>query len=708
MKETDLNGAWELKPVERFDGEYDRAGTWLAQELPAHWQELPELESYTGKVVYRKRFKFKPESDKRFWLKLHGVFYWHTAYLNGCRLGANEGYFFPSVYEITGLLEKENELLVEADCPAEADKANKRMLTGVFHHWDCLDPLANPGGIWLAVEIHSTRGTRIVEARFATQYFTSDYARLEGKVTLDADTSRKLRVRISLTPRNFDGPAFVHEREVMKPEGSTTYVLSFDVRPFALWWTWDRGPQNLYRLQVEVIEAESGRSSDVFEEDFGIRTVEFRQYLCHLNGRRLYLRGNNYPPGDVRLARMTRERIERDLDLAREAHLNLLRVHAHVDHPELYKAADAKGILLWQDFPLQWYYRKEIEPQALRQVEKMIQLLGNHPSVALWCMHNEPIRQFDTHQPVRALAVLRWLYSILFCNWDRDVLDFKLEARARFLDPSRYAHRSSGERGLFADDPGDGHWYFGWYFGPLPWLNYLVRKKPRRLQFVTEFGSQSFPNYPNSLKFMDDNFPALDYRHLEERHHLQPGFLKTWVNPKLYKTLAEYIQATQDYQSELNRYYIDRLRFLKYRPNGGCVAFLLLDSNPAISWSLADYWREPKSSYSAFQQAMSPIYAFARFDQPRYRRGKIIRLPIYLVNDTDREVAAARVEIQVTDPVGNSALAEAATVSLPADCEARAVMNPELLLQWEGRYRLEIKLVAGEQKLENVYRFQVS
>jgi hypothetical protein len=105
---------------------------------------------------------------------------------------------------------------------------------------------------------------------------------------------------------------------------------------------------------------------------------------------------------------------------------------------------------------------------------------------------------------------------------------------------------------------------------------------------------------------------------------------------------------------------------------------------------------------------MSPIYAFARFDQPRYRRGKIIRLPIYLVNDTDREVAAARVEIQVTDPVGNSALAEAATVSLPADCEARAVMNPELLLQWEGRYRLEIKLSAGEQKLENVYRFQVS
>jgi len=304
--------------------------------------------------------------------------------------------------------------------------------------------------------------------------------------------------------------------------------------------------------------------------------------------------------------------------------------------------------------------------------------------------------------------VVRWIYSLLFYNWDRDVLDFKLEAQARFADPSRHVHRSSGERGLFADDPGDGHWYFGWYFGPLRWLNYLVDKKPHRLQFVTEFGSQSFPNHANSLKFMEDSLAGLDWKHLEERHHLQPGFMKLWVNPKLYKTLAAYIQATQDYQSELNRYYIDRLRFLKYRPNGVCVGFVLLDSNPAIQWSLIDYWREPKSSYYAFQKAMSPVYAFARFDRKSYRRGKILPLPIYLVNDTDQEVAAAHVEIKVTDPVGNAALTDAATVSLPADCEARAVMNPELLLQWEGEYRLEIKLSAGEIHLENSYRFQVS
>ena len=705
MKEMDLTGVWELKPVERFDGEYDRAGTWLSQELPAHWQDLPELEYYTGKVVYRKRFKFKPEAGKRFWLKLCGVFYWSTAYLNGCRLGANEGYFFPRTYEITGLLEKENELLVEVDCPAEADKANKRMLTGVFHHWDCLDPLANPGGIWLPVEIHSTGKTRIVEARFATLYFTPEYARLEGRVTLESAESEKLRVKISLLPRNFEGEPFSTEREVMKPEGSFTYVYSLDLRSYALWWTWDRGSPNLYTLRVEVIEAETGNVSEVFEEAFGVRTIEFRKYLCYLNGQKLYLRGNNYPPGEARLARMNRERIEKDLELARQANLNLLRVHAHVDHPELYRVADEKGILLWQDFPLQWYYSKEIEPQALRQAEKMIQLLGNHPSLALWCLHNEPIRQFDLHQRIGPLAVLRWLFSIFIWNWDRDVLDKKLEARVRSLDPSRYVHRSSGERGLFRQDPGDGHWYFGWYFGPLSWLNYLVRKKPERLQMVTEFGSQSFPNYPNSLKFMEDKFPRLDYRHLAARHHLQPGLLKYWVNPKHSATLADYIQATQDYQSELNRYYIDRLRSLKYRPNGGCVAFLLLDSNPAIQWSVIDYWREPKSSYFALQKAMSPVYAFLLLDRRRYASGKTLPVTVFAVNDTNREVEA-RLELTVTNPVGHRALEDSTMVTLPADCETRAVMNPELLLQWEGEYRVEVRLLFGEHQLENHYRFR--
>src|SRR5215212_27792 len=58
---TPLDGTWQLRPTDTFrQGFYplDDA-TWLEQDLPAHWQQHPLLESYAGKLVYRRRFAFE-------------------------------------------------------------------------------------------------------------------------------------------------------------------------------------------------------------------------------------------------------------------------------------------------------------------------------------------------------------------------------------------------------------------------------------------------------------------------------------------------------------------------------------------------------------------------------------------------------------------------------------------------------------------------
>src|SRR5215216_6548108 len=112
---TTLDGTWQLRPTDTFrQGFYplDDA-TWLEQELPAHWQQHPLLESYTGKVVYRKRFAAQGIGDRgwgmgiesptpipRYWLRLNGTFYWSQAYFNGVDLGRHEGYFAAQEYEV--------------------------------------------------------------------------------------------------------------------------------------------------------------------------------------------------------------------------------------------------------------------------------------------------------------------------------------------------------------------------------------------------------------------------------------------------------------------------------------------------------------------------------------------------------------------------------------------------------------------------------
>ena len=84
--------------------------------------------------------------------------------------------------------------------------------------------------------------------------------------------------------------------------------------------------------------------------------------------------------------------VRADVELRREAGLDLRpRATATSRRPELYDAADELGMLVWQDFPLQWGYARTIRKQAVRQAREAVDLLGHHPSIVTWCAHNEPL-----------------------------------------------------------------------------------------------------------------------------------------------------------------------------------------------------------------------------------------------------------------------------------------------------------------------------
>ena len=67
------------------------------------------------------------------------------------------------------------------------------------------------------------------------------------------------------------------------------------------------------------------------------------------------LRGAGYTPG-YRLDNLTLDLFEKDIELAKGANLDALRVHGHVLPLEFYLAADAAGMLVVADFPLTLAY----------------------------------------------------------------------------------------------------------------------------------------------------------------------------------------------------------------------------------------------------------------------------------------------------------------------------------------------------------------
>jgi beta-mannosidase len=704
-----LNGDWELRPVDAFrQGFYPREQHWHRAPVPGHWQEHPALQRHAGKVVYRRSFPAEPQPGRRYWLRLDGTFYWSRPFLNGVDLGLHEGYFAPQEHDVSAIIARDNQLLVEVECPDEHDKANKRLITGVFSHWDCIDPRTNPGGIWLPVALRETGPARITRVRCHSEQVEPRQATVAFSVAVDsAQPLARAELVWTFAPRNFAGEIQTLRWPCALQSGAHELRGSLTLRDPQLWWTHDLGHPSLYDVTVELRVA--GEPSDSTRFDFGIRHFELRDWIAYLNGQRLLIKGNNYAPGDTRIARMNYTAYQRDVQLATDCHMNLLRVHAHVEHPDFYRAADEAGLLVWQDFPLQWLYRREVLEPARQQVRAMVDLLYNHPSVAIWCMHNEPVYLADTKDETR-ISRYRTVISAFGLNWNRQVLDPALQKEVQAHDGTRPVVRASGEYyvpGLSGG--GDGHFYFGWYlsYGRKRRFDELRRRFPRNIRFVTEFGAQSFPNVESCARFMPRDIARIDVSQLTDQHHFQPETMANWYDWRSFETLDELVRFSQDYQSEINRYYIDRLRYHKYRPTGGIVPFIFNDSNPAVQWSVVDYWRVPKRSYYALQLAFSPRYIFTLLDHDYYQVGQTVEMPIYVVNDSRAPVTDWIAEIRLLDPDEQLLARVRKPVSLEADSLAVELERLRFQPERPGIFRLELRLGDEPEGMQQSYLIEV-
>ena len=160
----DLSGTWRAAVADEDlrrtwqDDEFDDR-SWEAVEVPGHWRSTAAFADSDGPLLYRRSFDAEaPSSGNRSWLTFDGLFYQGDAWLDGAYLGDTEGYFAPHTFEVTDPLRTrgEHHLAVEVTCSRPHDLTAKRNLTGVFQHWDCLDPDWNPGGIWRPVRLSET------------------------------------------------------------------------------------------------------------------------------------------------------------------------------------------------------------------------------------------------------------------------------------------------------------------------------------------------------------------------------------------------------------------------------------------------------------------------------------------------------------------------------------------------------------------------
>jgi len=675
---VDLSGTWRAAAAgDSQRGDYQDPGfddgAWDMATVPGHWRSDAAFATTDGPVVYRTTFAgpdpFGPGAEaggdrRRSWLVLDGVFYTSDVWLDGAYLGDTEGYFFAHQFEVTDQLagRREHALAVEVACPRPADLTAKRNLTGVFQHWDLLDQDWTPGGIWRPVHLEQSGPVRIRHWRLRCTEVTDLAATLALRLVLDTTDAATVEIVTTVTPsaspgasppwpdgdgvaegsaapaptrrRRLDGHE--HRRTQSIAAGENRVEWTVNIPNPKRWWPRALGRQPLYDVEVEV-RTEDGLASDRVVRRTGLRTVELRDWVTHVNGERLFLKGANQGPTRLALAEATPAEMVGDVALAADAGLDFLRLHAHIGRPELYQAADEAGLLLWQDLPLQWGYARGVRAQARRQAREAVDLLAHHPSVFLWCGHNEPMTidvDPDTIGDARRRRrlVARSLASQALPTWNRTLLDRTVKSVLERSDGTRPVIAHSGVYPHLPQlDGTDSHLYFGWKVGDERDLPALLARWPRVARFVSEFGAQAVPV---SDAFVEpDRWPDLDWDDLARHHGLHRAMFERYVPPEAFTTYQDWKEATQRYQARLLRYQVESLRRLKYRPTGGFAQFCFADGAPGVTCSVLGDDRLPKPGYDALKVACQPVIVVVERPPDHVHPGDTVELDVHLISD---------------------------------------------------------------------------
>lgn len=672
----DLSGRWHalvadeaLRRTWLDDGDPDEG--WEAIDVPGHWRSNPAFADTDGPLLYRTRFEHeRPGADSRAWLVLDGCFYQGDVWLDGAYVGDTEGYFFPHAFEVTEALaaRADHTLGVELACSRPGDPDSQRNLTGSFQNGAWLDPAWNPGGLWRPVRIEESGPVRIRHLRVLCTEATDERATVAVRTVLDAATAGRVRVRTTIGGVD-------HEAVHALAAGENQLGWTVGANDLARWWPHSLGDQPLHDVVIEVhvpLEPGDGTGdgdgdggsddgderddddlgptvvSDRRERRIGLRQVSMRDWVLSINGERLFLKGSNVGPARPDLGTTDPQLLRDDVDRAVDLGLDVLRVHSHISRPELYDAADERGLLLWQDLPLHGGFARTLRKQAVRQAREAVDLLGHHPSIAVWCGHDAPDPPPDPTELDRSAArprsLLRAVAGRQLPSWNRTILDRSIKRALVRQDGTRPVVPHSGVAPHPPDlDGTDSHLFFGWIHGDERQLPGFARAWPRMVRFVSELGAQAVPDTDDFLE--PDAWPHLDWDRLVERHGMQRAAFDEHVPPGRAPGYGAWKQATQTYQALVVRRQIEELRRLKYRPTGGVLQLGFADAHPRISGSLLDHERRPKPAWEAMRAACRPVIVVADRLPAAVAPGDALALDVHVVNDRRDPVERATVAV---------------------------------------------------------------
>ena len=711
MVSTVLPGPWRAHATDDdlrrqfIEADFDDSD-WFPIQVPGHWAHQEQLASRRS-VLHRTTFTLRvPPGDDtaRHWLVFDGIWQSADVWLDGRYLGPTDTWFTPNEFDVTEQVKSnpdgEHVLAVEVMSQrAPTSDEPTRNLNGIFDDREIVGH-DNLGGIWQPVRIVTTGPVHMLKKRVVCTEASATSATVHLRTDLLSEEPRSVEITTTLRPPG-GAPPIVSTKSHDLAGGSTVLEWDLTIKDPELWWPWELGDQPLYRVTVSV-ETSQGISG-IWERNVGLRQLRMKNYTLWINGERLFIKGADVWPTTALPGDAAPELVTGDVERAKALGLNLLRVESHVARPELYDAADRAGMLLWQDMPMRGEVKRSIQASAIDGAHRLVDKLGGHPSIAVWCAHYDPTGTSTGRHPLTAIPTRRSVFSVAkqqAPTWTKSVLDRLVGLAFNRADGSRPVVQGSGSWPSAPHFDGtDTHLRFGWLAGTGRDLEAFARRIPRMVRWVSSFGAQSIPRN-DEVKVLD--WPA-DLGLLADRYGLNETGFRQYLPTSDAATIDRWIEASQSYQATLLRRQIETLRRLKYRPTGGFTFRALADCRPAISFAIYDHLRNPKEAVGAVRAACQPVIVIADRLPKIMRADEAILVDVHVVSDVREVLDDLSVTAELIWPGGSHNWAWRGQVG--ADSVARIGSINWIVPDVTGPVQLHIYLRHGTVELaSNHYR----
>jgi hypothetical protein len=418
-----LNGQWDFGFNEKFGGKIT---------VPFCWEsELSGVHKKTGETTgwYRRSFRVPPEwKGKHAWLHFDAVDEEATVWVNGKEAGTHRGGYSPFEFDIDSLVKPGDTatVVVRAVDHTDQELPVGKQTPGWYTY---------TSGIWQTVWLeakpeHYIKSFSLTPRRDRERWF------LDVDAAGDFSTPLMISGIVSI-PFKFENGRAHGSIEIRNPK------------------PWTPDSPSLYEIVLHAGE-------DSVKTYFGLRTISRGKFgdLAHesifLNGQPVFWRGaldQSFNSQGIYTA-PSDEFLKRDIELAKAAGIQFLRVHIKADEPRRMYWADRLGMLIMQDMPSASFQNPEKRHAWEETMRATIARDRNHPSIFAWVAFNETwgLSYYRNSQPAypQNPDTQKWVEAV----W----------REMKQLDPSRLVEDNSADkRDHVVSDINSWHFYIDDY-----------------------------------------------------------------------------------------------------------------------------------------------------------------------------------------------------------------------------------------------------